>query len=478
MKKALLILLVFLLILSPVLMLTGVILLVPSQYSSTFVGELDEKYDRLMSLEQSKVVVVGGSSVAFGLDSALLEKYVGMPVVNFGLYAALGTKLMLDLSLPGIREGDIVILAPELDAQTLSLYFSSEHTWQAIDGAPGMLRHIGRDNWLSMLGGAWRFATSKLAFAMGETPDPSGVYNGRNFNEYGDLVYDRPHNTMPMAYDPNTVISLHKSVIAGDFLTYLNDYVDACQARGATVYFSYCPMNSMALEQGTTDKSVAAFDAYLRDSLRCPVISTITDYIMDPGYFYDTNFHCNDVGARYRTVQLTRDLLLAMGRAVFVEETLPAPAPLPEQDVRYTGYDANEVYFTYEAMENGALRITGLTEEGRRQTRLTVPLGAGSYRVLVIGADALAGSDVQQLIIPADSYVSLLETHMLRGSSCQRVDIAIDNPESVKPPETFGAVSGLQIHTPAISDYSYAFDYTWLSFWAANPDVRHVADLG
>ena len=106
--------------------------LIPAQYELTFLGALAPKYERLNAIEEPKVILVGGSSTAFGLDSALLEESVGMPVVNFGLYATLGTKLMLDLSRDGIGEGDIVVLAPEIDAQTLSLYFNAESTWQAV----------------------------------------------------------------------------------------------------------------------------------------------------------------------------------------------------------------------------------------------------------------------------------------------------------------------------------------------------------
>ena len=122
MKKSLVIIAAILVIVIPVGILFGMLFMLPPQYSNTFVGELDEKYNRLMEIDEPKIIVVGGSSVAFGLESEIIEEYTGMPVVNFGLYAALGTKVMLDLSKDGINEGDIVVLAPELDPQTMSMY--------------------------------------------------------------------------------------------------------------------------------------------------------------------------------------------------------------------------------------------------------------------------------------------------------------------------------------------------------------------
>ena len=133
MKKSLVIIAAILVIVLPVGILLGMLFMLPPQYSNTFVGELDEKYNRLMEIDEPKIIVLGGSSVAFGLESEIIEEYTGMPVVNFGLYAALGTKVMLDLSKGGINEGDIVVLAPELDPQTMSMYFSSETTLQCLN---------------------------------------------------------------------------------------------------------------------------------------------------------------------------------------------------------------------------------------------------------------------------------------------------------------------------------------------------------
>ena len=65
-------------------------------------------------------VVAGGSGAAFDLNSELLQQELpDYEVVNFGLYAGLGTTVMLDLCLPELREGDILIFEVELNAQTL-----------------------------------------------------------------------------------------------------------------------------------------------------------------------------------------------------------------------------------------------------------------------------------------------------------------------------------------------------------------------
>lgn len=116
--------------------ITGVSL--PSQYSSTYYGELAGMYRKLEKTEGKKIIVLGNSNVAFGMDSALAQdllKEAGLDynLCNFGLYGALGTKMMCELAVSQISEGDIVIFTPELFFQSLSLYFSAEEAWYALD---------------------------------------------------------------------------------------------------------------------------------------------------------------------------------------------------------------------------------------------------------------------------------------------------------------------------------------------------------
>lgn len=89
-----------LLIVPVVLLIVGLFL--PAQFSNTYYGELSIMYTRLKNTEGKKIVVIGNSAVAFGVDSALLEEELNKngyeyTVCNFGLYGALGTKLILVL---------------------------------------------------------------------------------------------------------------------------------------------------------------------------------------------------------------------------------------------------------------------------------------------------------------------------------------------------------------------------------------------
>ncbi len=476
-KKVLWIVLAVLAILAPFVSVGAVAIALPKQYTNTFVGELNEKYDRLNSLGAGKIVVVGGSSVAFGLDSETMEEITGRKVVNFGLYAALGTKLMLDLSKSGIQKGDTVILAPEMDAQTLSLYFSSENTLKALDDDFSMVRSVGADNWLSLLGGMWKFAGDKYESFRDGAADPAGVYNAKNFNEYGDVIYPRPHSTMLAGYDVNTVVDLSEQIVDPAFLDYLNDYIKFCKRRGAEVYFSFCPIDELALKEGTTEESILAFEKYLKDHLACELISEASRYILPAGYFYDTNFHLNDAGVKVRTKRLIEDLFLAEGNPTAVEIEEPEE---PGVEYRSDVVDENEKYFTFAPVSAAipARVITGLTAEGRQQTTLTIPVAAEGYKVAATAANAFAGSAVESIVVPAESFLTAFRIESdgavgaFRGAGhLARLDLYLPEEKLyVVNPGFFAVSDGFTVHLPEGVSVDSAYNE-----WPT--EIAYVSDL-
>lgn len=60
------------------------------QYNDNYDAALVDKVDRLKSITEPKIILVGDSNVAFGINSKKIEEELGMPVVNLGLHGALG----------------------------------------------------------------------------------------------------------------------------------------------------------------------------------------------------------------------------------------------------------------------------------------------------------------------------------------------------------------------------------------------------
>ena len=302
----------------------------PVQFGDTFMGELKSKYERLKETSGKRIVLVGGSGVAFDCDSALMDDFFpSYEIVNFGMYAGLGTKAVMDLSENYIHEGDIVILSPEQSEQTFSDYFNGEYMWQAADGAFGMLRDLKSENFEAMLGNFPRFALEKLNYVMkGQKPQTDSIYQ-KSFNTYGDIELDTcRENILPNGYDVNQKVRFTEDVVQPEFMDYMNDWAKRLEKKGAVVWYRYCPVNKLSVEDMD---DLAAYDVFLRQKLDFPVIGNPENSLMEAEWFFDTNFHLNQPGKEVNTVQLIRDMKAILGddRAVTVE--------LPEKPHRTWG---------------------------------------------------------------------------------------------------------------------------------------------
>ena len=303
----------------------------PVQFGDTFMGELKSKYERLKETSGKRIVLVGGSGVAFDCDSALMDDFFpSYEIVNFGMYAGLGTKAVMDLSENYIHEGDIVILSPEQSEQTFSDYFNGEYMWQAADGAFGMLCDLKSENFEAMLGNFPRFALEKLNYVMkGQKPQTDSIYQKKSFNTYGDIELDTcRENILPNGYDVNQKVRFTEDVVQPEFMDYMNDWAKRLEKKGAVVWYRYCPVNKLSVEDMD---DLAAYDIFLRQKLDFPVIGNPENSLMEAEWFFDTNFHLNQPGKEVNTVQLIRDMKAMLGddRAVTVE--------LPEKPHRTWG---------------------------------------------------------------------------------------------------------------------------------------------
>lgn len=307
----------------------------PVQFGDTFMGELKSKYERLKETSGKRIVLVGGSGVAFDCDSALMDDFFpSYEIVNFGMYAGLGTKAVMDLSENYIHEGDIVILSPEQSEQTFSDYFNGEYMWQAADGAFGMLRDLKSENFEAMLGNFPRFALEKLNYVMkGQKPQTDSIYQKKSFNTYGDIELDTcRENILPNGYDVNQKVRFTEDVVQPEFMDYMNDWAKRLEKKGAVVWYRYCPVNKLSVEDMD---DLAAYDVFLRQKLDFPVIGNPENSLMEAEWFFDTNFHLNQPGKEVNTVQLIRDMKAMLG------DNREVAAELPKKPQR-TWEDASE----------------------------------------------------------------------------------------------------------------------------------------
>lgn len=417
-KKAVLIITWVLLLAIPVFLIVCALCL-PARYEETFLGELREKCRRLEEIEGKRIILAGGSGIAFGYDSSMLEgAFPEYQVVNFGMYAGLGTKVMLDLSEGSARENDIVILSPEQEAQTLSDYFNGEAMWQAADGEFSLLFKIKRGNWGQMLGTLPGFAADKFRYHLhGTTPEPEGIYRKDSFNAYGDIDTKLcGQNIMPQGYDRNTPVRFTDDVWQEEFIEYMNTYALQLEKQGAKVWYRFCPVNALAVVPG----DMSAYYEALQTKLSFPVIGNPNDSVMDAEWFYDTNFHLNSSGKIVNTIQCIRDIKAMLGESTQTAYEFPNKPEMPAD----TGGDLEE-------------------------------------QPEILYADIYAGNeDIQAITIPKE--VALIEDGAFEGCSrLQAIILENEQPSEIRPGQGLlrGTDADIYVKDKVLPDYR--LNYFW-----------------
>lgn len=88
------------------------VLLIPKN-ENQYLCEYIHKLELLEKVDSPRVVIIGGSSVAYGTDSRMISDSLGLHFINFGLHAGLGIKYPLEDYLNYMKKGDVVILQME-----------------------------------------------------------------------------------------------------------------------------------------------------------------------------------------------------------------------------------------------------------------------------------------------------------------------------------------------------------------------------
>lgn len=280
----------------------------------SYVAAVFDKQALLSSTPSPKIILVGGSNVAFGFDSRRLSEGTGLPVVNAGLQGGLGLHFMLNSIKPSINRGDIVLLSPEyhilfnrlswgevlaqmlvIDPGSWKNISTFNEVWQLLKTFPTVHTEAIRNRFELEMNPKCQFCKSDLSVYSREAFDP----------ETGDITTNqlegKPEEdfSMKLGYAlPNFWIK--KSIRS---LNRFNEYV---VAKGATLFFVY--PNTVTPTDAYTRDLLNRLDAYLQAQLDFPVLDTPSQAEFAKEYMFDTPYHLNSKGRLLRSENIVIDL--------------------------------------------------------------------------------------------------------------------------------------------------------------------------
>jgi hypothetical protein len=289
-----------------------------------FLAAAIDKHRRLEQLAPPRLVLVGGSNLAFGMNCDTLEAEFHRPVVNMALHASTGGEFQLNEVRNALRPGDIVVVG--LVYENFYIDFSPSILLRLLDSRPASWKEVPAayypallDYGLTYTGGVAQGAVNRLRHRADPIVSP---YARDGFTPAGDDTLRPPFTT---ELNLTTVI-LRGGRIEREFgkmTRALNQFDAECRRKGVRAYFFY-PSLPETRYRAHADQ-VKTFRAELDRTLKMPVINTPESVVYPDSFFYDTEYHLTPYGVAVNAHRLVESL-----RAALVAEA-SGKRPVPVQ---------------------------------------------------------------------------------------------------------------------------------------------------
>lgn len=274
------------------------------RYISSRNGTYQIKFERLMTAPGKKLIVTGGSNVAYGVISEQLMAGLDneYSAVNYGCNASTPASFYIEVISNFIKEGDILVHAPENNKYQWGYNEANTTLWQIFEGAYDAFSYVDIRNYINVFSS---FASFNAARQSGEKNTYEN-YTSETVNMYGDYIKEKVGQKYTPLFKTK---NLPASLIINAYNKNLNRSLDMVAAAGGRCYLSFACINFVSLtDAARTPAQQTQYMNAAKNNIHATVISNVADYLMDSKYFFNTDFHLNTEGAKVRTDLLIRDI--------------------------------------------------------------------------------------------------------------------------------------------------------------------------
>ena len=312
-------------------------------FTYTYDGMYRVKWDAVVTATKPRLVIVGGSSVNYGVSSAYLEALLNgeYDVINYGTIRTTCQRLYVEALASQLGEGDIFIYAPEnSSAYTMgSGKLDTFKIFRDVEGVYNVFRHVDIANYSDYFAGitdfnAQRYTSSNdydgytVSNASQEGvnggfkatyPDPYTI-----INQDGDMIGGTNKNTANNGtpkYSVNFSEYVYDEADSSSMGSNINDYADKMKAalalhtaKGVKVFFGFAPVNENALVGEAKMEAVQKmYDADVAEWYGVEVLGSSSDHVFSWRYIsQNDSHHLTDEGRVLHTFQLYLELCEAL----------------------------------------------------------------------------------------------------------------------------------------------------------------------
>ena len=278
---------------------------------------IDTKIQAARDLREStKVVFVGGSNVLFGVDSKLFSEITKQPALNFGCAAGMGPELILELLLPYLYKGDLVVMRWEYGHFRFQRSGEVNLTYLNLLSGPqsGFKKELPIYDRLS-LSMAVPFAHIRNAISTHYNPFVAAdVYKCKwNIDSLGNIRENNGTKMSLSLYTPSDQNLMEEYTISSDAQEIFSNFVDSCRNKGVRVIISWPNIyrNPLYLDHKVPQEKFGQIKEFWA-SLGLLTLGEPQDYFFDHSLVYDTLYHLNSDGVIKCTSLLAEQLKPAL----------------------------------------------------------------------------------------------------------------------------------------------------------------------
>ncbi|AEF84214.1 hypothetical protein TREPR_0358 [Treponema primitia ZAS-2] len=282
-----------------------IIVLLPSSHNNYLFAIID-KHQRLSNTESPRIVLAGGSNLAFGIDSKMMQETLNISVINTGIHVGIGLGRTLDDIMPYLSTGDILVIAPEYQCFT-DAWNGSVPAYELIFDMHNYPLAKHSSFYKMPFGNSFIiYAKNKILALIPRSSNPIS-YSRDGFNEYGDYI-----KHLELENQPFESLSVSGKINAS-YLSAFYRIVDSFKKQGIQVFITYPSYEEISFQYSID--MINELDMALQEERAMTVISSPEDYCFPTNYFYDTAYHLNSKGREIRTARLVQDITRYIGIA-------------------------------------------------------------------------------------------------------------------------------------------------------------------
>lgn len=285
--------------------------LAPRYLATSEVTEFSDRMDRLiLNRDKNKIIFFAGCSMSYGLNSqTVYDAFNGnYEIIDFGTMGETHAGAQIDCIAKFLKDGDVFVHAPE-PASPYQLMYSctmEPNVFLLCEGNFELISYMDMSDVTGVFTAFTQFNSRRLKLDGGSYLDDCGLHNS-----YGDIITQRRQTGKDVSYS-NYEYTYMLDYVTPTSINKLCDGYDGIAAAGAEVMFSFAPVNYHGLTSEAVEWKVwESFENAYANGLAVrgySVISRAEDYLFWGRYFYDTDYHLNDLGVMMRTDRLIEDL--------------------------------------------------------------------------------------------------------------------------------------------------------------------------